>query len=752
MKMYEEFFANIEIKISNIGRKAARGMAIFLALILTISALTACGGENGGGISIGGKSQAESSSTQSGSNGSGTGSDSNTNNSGNSTASSSGLGSDAADEQQAVKDAFNAYVGKNSVPTWVGTQVYNDEVVNIWYKGSGSEDLQTALDIYVYDYNDIGKIVARGVPNTCVGNWFYAREEIAICVMAGRLLGYDEDGTRQFDINVEGEVSSIVQLTDGTIVLLVKMTDSSHGLAVLNMEEKKYTMIPGLNLGKDKLLFLAPGENGLVLLNQTGFFDVNIKTGEMTEQVSLTEYDFKLDYNLKSFRMLEGGALELLYQNHTEIVMPIDIEKYRTVVTVQVGDWLNPDLELLLNEFNKKNPKYYAMAEIFQDEGTLMNSKEAVYSELSKGNGADVITSYGLNAMDLQESIRLGYFEDLTSYMAESGIYEEDYFPCTFAEFKHEGGIYGGVPFVMTVGLAFDKDVLDGRDVRNLEDLVDALLANVEPSVFHLPANSALWYLLEASDSLGGTVDWENKTCDFRSDFFSKLLEVCKLYDGDDNSLLPKISSQISTSSFFGYLNEEQRDLSGDVYLGYFFDNGIYPSGGRRGVTVHLNSQSDNKEGAWAVIAWLLSEEAQDQDDFTWNGTLRSIPSNIYAFETVAAMEMKETAIGEKYDDWAKKNVKYRKYRVSTLVNGKYVEKDKDLSDEEYCALYNLKEQDVEEMREILYRAQIQPARTEPILNLIYEEAAEYFEDKRSLADTCDAIQEKVQAYLDGTE
>ena len=63
-----------------------------------------------------------------------------------------------------------------------------------------------------------------------------------------------------------------------------------------------------------------------------------------------------------------------------------------------------------------------------------------------------------------------------------------------------------------------------------------------------------------------------------------------------------------------------------------------------------------------------------------------------------------------------------------------------------------MKETDVEEIRELLYAAHDEPARTAPILDIIYEEAAFYFNDERSLGDTCDAIQVRVQAYLDGLE
>ena len=727
-------------------RKRTRFFAICLSLILTMSVFTACGEEEQPesfpGFTLDGGSNAT------GNSGSGVLEHSD------SMATGIGLGADTmADEQQAIKDAFYADNGQGSAPVWAGVQLYNGDVVNVWRKMNGSEDLQKAQDIYLYDSDDNGKMIARGVPSTCVGSWFYTNEGYLLNVMGSKLLMFDESGNEKFNISAEGGVGSIVQLSDNTIVLLVKASDNSHTLAILDIEKGEYEKVPNLDLGKDRRVFLSADDTGVVVLNQTGFWNVNLETGELTERIALSEYDFTPDYTLKTFQMQGGGAVKLLYQEATEMVMPVDIEKYRTVVTMQVDEVFIEygAIKIMVDEFNATHPECYVKLVNYAEFDAGLSNMEAVYDSLAQGAGADLIYTNGMNWNSyMDRAIQQGYLEDLRPYMEYSGIYEEDYFPTAFDSFKVNGGIYGVCYQTGTSGFTFQKDVLGGRDIRSLEDLVDALLAYTGEAVYSTSADSMLWNLIRASDSLAGTVDWESRICDFQGNLFAKLLEVCKFYGNEDYQNKDKytiMDSIVSTSHFYGYLNEEQRDMAGEVYLGYFFDEGCYP---RADIfqTIHMNSSSENKEGAWALIAWLISEEAQSQKNFTANKTLRFLPTNVFAFETVMELERKETSLALVSENGAQ--TKFHKYiTLGGVADWMEVRK---MEDEEYRSRFDLKELDAEEIREQLYIARFLPIRTEPIQDIILEEAESYFNDERGLGDTCDAIQARVQAYLDEPE
>lgn len=736
-------------------KKCSTIFALFMSITIILTTLTGCGAENQQG-SLSGFSTENSGSETASSDGAGNGNNTASSNAFGSTssgadsnvASGTGIGADTTvDEQQAIKDAFYADNGQGSAPVWAGTQYYNGDVVNIWRKMNGSEDLQKAQDIYMYDSKDYGKVIARGVPSTAVGNWFYTYDGLSLNAMGSKLQCFLADGTEKFNISAEAGVGSIVQLEDNTIVLLIKEADNSHTLAILDVEKGEYKKVPDLDLGNDKRLFISAGENGVVLLNKDGFHDVNLETGELTLRRALNEYDYDLKYDLKSFRLEEGATVKLLYQGHTENILPKDIGKYRTVITMQFdNNSASSNLQILLDEFNAKNTRYYAVLINHADPDSPYSNEEEVFAGLASGGGADLIYARSMYTSDVDKAVQLGYFEDLAPYMAKSGVYEEDYFPTTFEKFKVGDGIYGAFCLLNAIGLSVKKEVLGGRDIRNLEDFVDALLNYTEPSVFDVHAAHMLMDLLEYSDSLAGTVDWESGTCNFHSNLFAKLLEVCMLYDHTDSDLLPTINKRVYTK-FYGYLNEDQRDLEGYVYLGQFFDDGLYP-GAVNYNSIHINANSQQKEGAWAVLNWLLSEDAQDQDDFSRHGHPRFVCSNIYAFEKVVLTEMEETVISQRYNESTKDMIEYRKYIPADIS---YMEIRK-MKAEDYLIRYNLKEQDVEEIREILYKARNAPTRKEPIQSIILEEVESYFSGERSLGDTCDAIQVRVQAYLDSLE
>jgi len=659
---------------------------------------------------------------------------------------------EAISSNAAINEAFHQYNGKGSEPVWAGTQFYNGEAVVVYRKLNGSEDMDKAQDIYLYDSKNNGKIIVSGAPNTYTGTWFYTYEGYCLTLIGNNLARIDVDGTEKFHIAVEGGVTGIVQLADSTIVLLLKDATGVYTLATLDPEKGAYEKVAGLDLGKDNRVFISAGEEGVVLLDKNGFRDVNLETGELTERIPLSEYDYTLQYTLKGFRMVGGGCVEMLYQGNSNLLLPKNIEKYRTVITVQTvsNDAWYP---AMLDRFNKTNYEYYAQWDYISSETSDIASYEVLWELLENGEGPDVFLASALeNEFD---AIDKGYLEDLAPYMEPGGIYVEDYFPTTFDRLKRGESIYGVNTSIHTAGIVLKKEVLGGAEVTDTETLVDALLSYTTPAVWMENAKPVhiLQDLLHASETLCGTVDWEKRTCNFHTDLFAKILEVSLQYADDGSGTFPAVAYNTSTSHFYHYINKEQRDLAGEVYLGYLFDAGPRPGSSSRQEMV-MNSHSKNKEGAWAVISYLISEEAQKQENLLYPEQPivsmagmplleRRCPVNVFAFDAVVLLEKEETSLVQ-YEFEGGRGTKYKAGRT---------EEDKKLTDEEYRARYDLTDADAEEILDLMYRVRHTPYETNgEVLNMIYEEAESYFTGERSLGDTCDVIQQRVQAYLDELE
>lgn len=694
-------------------------VAILCTMTLLVACLTGCGNDATESASAGGgQSENASTSVQGG----------------------AGSGSQSTD----VEELFHANSGVDSEPVWAGTQFYNGEDVVVYRKMNGSEDAEKGQDIYLENSKGSAKKIVSGVPNEYTGTWFYTYEGYCLTILENSLVRFDEDGTEKFNLIMEGGVSNIVQLDDGTIVLLMRDTENVFRLAVLDPEEGTYEKVPGAGLGKDKRLYISASAEGVVVLNREGFWDANLETGELTERMPLTEYDYTVPYNIKAFRMIGGGGVRLLFQNSNDVLFPIDIEKYKTIVEV-----LGPDDDYLkewLVCFNKHSEAYYAVLVPFESEDSSEKTEEKLLNILEFGVGADVV--FGACFENAPAAMESGYLENLSPYMERSGVYEEDYFPGTFDDFKKDGQIYGTYLFAGTRGWCISEEVLGSRNVPDLEELVDALLAYTEPAVLHGSAKTNLKYFLSASESLAGAVDWENLTCNFHNNLFASILEVSKLYSREGNDL-PIVSDAQPTTSFYFFENEEQLRMAKQVYIGYLFDDGAHPAANSSNA-FHINNHSMNKDGAWALIEFLLSEEFQIQNDIymdeeVWYGTerilnvYRNCPVNIYVYDAIVETEMEEGAIMTfERPDWTIK-----------IYKASMAKQYMDLGDDGYRALHNLKEQDAEEMLERLYQAKPLPTKTLELQKMIYEEAEKYFNEERSLGDTCETIQQRAQAYLD---
>lgn len=653
-------------------------------------------------------------------------------------------------EQASGNVSLNTNTSKDSEPVWAGAQYYQGEAVSLWRKRNGSENIQAAQDIYMYDDKGNSTVVVTGASSAYTGNWFLAQEGFCLTTVENTLIRIESNGTETFSVNVGNGIQDICQLEDGQIVIVVKEADGSFKLALLNPENGEYSKVNTPDLGKDTRVFIASGEDGLLLLKKDGFWEVNLESGELTGVMGISEYDYRLEYTIKDFRMVGGGCVEFLFEGNSEVLLPKDIEEYRTVVTlrdVKPTAWM----KALVEEFNRTNFTYYVELETWESGISQMDYLNQLYGELESGEGPDLITEeLLLDSQWLMDNslwfLDNGYLEDLAPYMEKSGICEEDYFPSTFEYLRDGEKIYATRLKIALTGLKIKEDVLGSRVVPDIETFVDALLNYPEAAVLnkYWGAESVLDYLLCGSENLWGAVDWENGTCDFQTDFFARLLEVSTLFASDWNVEMPELTEIIDTS-FYNYEDQEQLQMSDEVYIGYFFDDGAHPAVLNNNILV-MNSNSKNKEGAWAFINFMLNETTQIQKNLTAeDGTqvARGCPVNVLAFEEVVLLEMEEGAIVRYVVD-GEENTFYK------AGSDGFVELGRD--EEAYRALHDMDEEEVGEIRDMLYTARNLPKKTGHILGIIYEECEMYFANEALLSDTCDAIQSRVQEYLDSME
>lgn len=264
-----------------------------------------------------------------------------------------------------------------------------------------------------------------------------------------------------------------------------------------------------------------------------------------------------------------------------------------------------------------------------------------------------------------------------------------------------------------------DSAVTGSTEEPDIETLIDALLSWKEDAIYADRVNSSgvLELFLEGSENLWGMVDWNKGTCDFSGELFAKILQASKRYGYDPKNHLPSLT-QTELYFLYSYMDSATRKEEGKVMAGTLFDDSYHVKPGS-GYTLMINADSAQKEGAWEFLCFLLSDEAQTHRDF--------VDSSIYPVSKDAfhAMIEQEQTEGRVITDASSGKVILRKGR------------------------YDLTDSRAEELEEILEGARFLPVKTTPILEIIRDEAQDYFDGIKTIDEVSLLINNRVQLYLD---
>ncbi|GFI64493.1 hypothetical protein IMSAG185_00081 [Lachnospiraceae bacterium] len=127
-----------------------------------------------------------------------------------------------------------------------------------------------------------------------------------------------------------------------------------------------------------------------------------------------------------------------------------------------------------------------------------------------------------------------------------------------------------------------------------------------------------------------------------------------------------------------------------------------------------LNANSAHKEGAWEFIRFLLGEEAQTAGDHP------PVPVNRKAFE-----------------GWLKQEID--KGFMMITSDGEMIRYTKEDATEEKQAEY----------RKAIEEAQPLPMRPAPLIDIVLQEAEDYFNGSKTIEEVSRTVTNRVQLYLD---
>lgn len=659
------------------------------------------------------------------------------------------------------------HLGLQGGNTPLGTQFYQQEPIQVWAISS---------DIYLYRTDGSSEILLQGVPadyilysDHLVWRWYLSQEGDFYCWHAANYsinspVPIDEEYKIEaafVKISASGKiiyempldpgvfVEDFCQLSDGRCYLLLQdEPKQTRTLAELDTAAESFTVTERMQMKNPVLWSQSLGKAGgeLAVLNyevRSGreIVELNPADGTETSLLSFTGTSYimgKTGMTMQDFRVLEDGSVEVLWLNSMSraegILEKLRMAKVEKTPIVMRGNFKSDGWIIeMVSSFNQQSDEYHVVIEDCGVGNDTEDFARLTSIQLAAGKGPDIIQT-GFMKDYITGMLEKGVMEDLKPYMEDgastekNGIREEDYFPFVFDTWRDGDHIYGVNPKMNMNGYRMESGVLGSRKEPDIETLVDSLLSWEGNAVFlsGMSSQELLEFFLEGTDTIWGMVDWERGSCDFSGELFAKMLEAARRYGWDERkSQLPSIAEKRVFYNIFEFDSSVEQESAGKVTCGVLFDDGCHVAQDSTR-TMAVNSNSGHKEGAWEFLCFLLGDEAQPSDKST-------PPVSRRDFETWLEKQ-RERVQGGKKTSVSITIVMPNNETTTSLVN--YSEE-------------NLTEKKIEEYRKELEEARSYPIRTAPILDIILEESADYFNGNKSAAEVGRVVANRVKIYLD---
>lgn len=549
-----------------------------------------------------------------------------------------------------------------------------------------------------------------------------------------KILVLDPQGKKLFDVALSSWSQGLCVSGDGRVFTLGYDRDEGSGGYMLQQVDPKAKALgesyKGIPSGNGSIRIASGGGAEFLISSGNVLYCYNLEAQTCEEVLNWIDCDINSD-NIQTFTRLEDGrilAFTYSYESEnsgTEAVYltktPASEVKQKTVLTYATM-YLDYMLRSEIIRFNKSNDTYRIEVKEYGN-GDYQTGQTQLNSDIVSGNPPDLIDM--ANGMNTGAYISKGILTDLYPLLeSDPNLQKEDLVANALRAYEQDGKLYGmPVSYSLQTLLGRTSDV--GTQMGwTLADVKELLASKPEGTqLFDYASREVVLSTLLQMD-MGSYVDWSAGTCSFDGEPFMEALEFAATFPSLENmdfsneeGVYTKLSNGklLLLNLYLSEVNEFQAYAS-------MFDGPVtcigYPTQSGSGSILNANlglgiaEKSANKEGAWAFISSLLSEEYQD--GLHWNFPVRE-SSLERCFEEAKNVEEGSSSWG--WDD--------------------YSYEGRPATDEEIAVI-----------RELIDNAQPMPSYNMDILEIITEEAAPFFAGQKSAKEAADIIQSRVKIYV----
>ena len=675
-------------------------------------------------------------------------------------------------------DGSNAYcVAKDINEAYMGAFSANDagELLYLAVNTVGDNKLYGLVkldsqgnEIIRYDVSrNIGNIQAVGDTDVITEN----AENLEIVGLAGVLLRHDGsvvlgsgENVYLYDENLSNEkkvktpanvLTDIALVKNGDIVCVTDEVGSPEinvNTYILNMESLTWSDALNIRIGEagGRDVVMDGEEYDFYYESRAGINGYTVATGE--SEVLINEFKSYMGTDdMEGIQAGAGGSFIGVSKEYGEQGFYIrlvawneaapDADKDKTIITLGVPTSVfRASSEVARFNRNHSDCKIEVVELLDMDEDRLL-------ADMMAGKMPDIV-NLDFFPMSVKQCAAKGLIEELTPYYEkDEELRVEDMLPEVYEAEMEAGGLYYVAPsFGLTTLMGRTEDVGagEGWTVSDLKAMMDKKGEKAE--LFDMK-DIRMYYLdMFLCNSISDYVDWDKGVCNFDSDDFRYLLELSysqgtkKEQEMTDAEIMENVDTQYSRFRDGEYLLIDEDEVSLHMlqfereaigvplnYIGYpnkegegsYFDYGEMYA---------ISSRSENKELAWEFLRGLLSEEHQKKEAEA-NDSVMPVMKDCFD-KRMKAMTTTKTYIDE-FGETVEPEEEY------------------DFSWGDYSTKIGVpKEEDVKLYMDILHRTKHAKMYDGTVLGIVYEEAQDYFSDRKKLDKTIDVIQKRVTTYI----
>ncbi len=305
-----------------------------------------------------------------------------------------------------------------------------------------------------------------------------------------------------------------------------------------------------------------------------------------------------------------------------------EVPKKQNITIAKTFDEMDP-LYFYIQDFNRYNQEYSITVKVYDWVGKdEVLSDIQLFDDLSRSGDIDLIDLGNYSTEDFVDN---GILEELTPYFESSTVMKrEDISDFIWNSWLIDSKMYYIYPQYNITANAVKVDTDKWKDGYSLEDVYNFKKQYPDIDILNTTPFGTIDFFIRSN--LDAYVNWEEKTCRFMDSDFIDFIAFIGTWDFKEEAGSAANVDDYSASVMAEY--ERFRNVEylfhpqilwcmADLCNGYtYFGDDIqwvgYPNQERQVVTrlfskstIGINGNSDNKEGAWKFIEYVLSEESQ---------------------------------------------------------------------------------------------------------------------------------------------